>query len=99
MKAKILKGFLLGIMANIIGTFLYIYFFSDHEFGYVIEKGFQQGFLGGLIGLGAILNLLLFFFFLTKRIGKFQKPVQVYEARGVVLSTILAAIAIVYFEF
>ncbi|WP_228547237.1 hypothetical protein [Nonlabens antarcticus] len=99
MKAKILKGFLLGILANAIGTFLYIYFFSDHNFEYVIEKGLEQGFLGGLIGLGAILNLLLFFFFLTKRIGKFQKPIQVYEARGVILSTLLAAFAIVYFEF
>jgi hypothetical protein len=79
LKAKILKGFLLGIFANAIGTFLYIYFFSDHDVEYVIEKGVEQGFLGGLIGLGALLNLLLFFFFLTKRIGKFQKPIQIYE--------------------
>lgn len=99
MKAKILKGFLLGILANAIGTFLYIYFFSDHSFEFVIEKGVEQGFLGGLIGLGAVLNLLLFFFFLTRRIGKFQKPLQVYEARGVIMATLLAAFAVLYFEF
>ncbi len=99
MKAKILKGFVLGIIANAIGTFLYIYFFSDHTFEYVIEKGVEQGFLGSLIGLGALLNLLLFFFFLTQRIGKFKKPLQVYEARGVIMATLLAAFAVLYFEF
>jgi hypothetical protein len=81
------------------GTFLYIYFFSDHGFEYVIEKGVEQGFVGGLIGLGALLNLVLFFFFLTRRIGKFQKPLQVYEARGLIMATLLAAIAVLYFEF
>lgn len=99
MKIKILNGFLLGIMANFIGTFLYIYFFSDYTFEFVIEKGIELGFLGSLIGLGALLNLLLFFFFITRRIGKFQKPLQVYEARGVIMATLLAAFAVLYFEF
>lgn len=78
---------------------MYIFFFSDYEFEYVVEKGVEQGFLGGLIGLGAVLNLALFFFFLTKRIGKFQKPVQIYEARGVIMATLIAAFAVLYFEF
>lgn len=64
MKVKILKGFALGLFANAMGTFLYIYFMSDHSFEYVIDKGVEQGFIGSLIGLGAILNILLFFFFL-----------------------------------
>jgi hypothetical protein len=42
---------------------------------------------------------VVFFFFLTSTIGKFKKPVQPYEARGVLLATILAALAVLYFEF
>ncbi len=99
MKAKILKGFLLGLLVNAIGTFLYIYFFSDKRFEYVIEKAIEQGFLGGLIGLGAVLNILLFFFFLTGKVGRFKKPVQPYEARGVIMATIVAALAVLYFQF
>ncbi|SCY44373.1 hypothetical protein SAMN05192588_2925 [Nonlabens sp. Hel1_33_55] len=99
MKIKILKGFVLGLLANVVGVFLYVYFFSGREFEYVIEKGIEQGFIGSLIGLGAILNVLLFFFFLTGKIGKFRKPVQPYEARGVIMATILAAFAVLYFEF
>ena len=99
MKVKILKGFLLGLLANVIGTFLYIYFFSGHRFEYVIEKGIEQGFIGSLIGLGAILNIMLFFFFLTGKIGKYRKPVQPYEARGVIMATMLAALVVLYFEF
>jgi hypothetical protein len=96
---KILKGFILGLIANTIGTYLYVYFATDKGFEYIIKEGYSQGFLGGLIGLGAVLNLVLFFFFLTSNIGKFKKPMQPYEARGVLLATILAALAVLYFEF
>ena len=99
MKAKIFKGFLLGLLANAVGTFLYIYFFSGHRFEYVIEKGIEQGFIGSLIGLGAILNIILFFFFLTGKIGKYRKAIQPYEARGVIMATMLAALVILYFQF
>lgn len=99
MVIKILKGFILGLVANAIGTYLYVYFATDKGFEYIIKEGYNQGFLGGLIGLGAVLNLVLFFFFLTSKIGKFKKSVQPYEARGVLLATILAALAVLYFEF
>jgi hypothetical protein len=96
---KILKGFILGLIANVIGTFLYVYFATDKDFNYIIKEGYNQGFLGGIIGLGAVLNLVLFFFFLTSNVGKFKKPMQPYEARGVLLATIIAALAVLYFEF
>lgn len=99
MKTKILKGFLLGLMVNVIGIFLYIYFFSGRRVEYVFEKAVENGFASSLIGLGAILNLLLFFFFLTGRVGKYRKPIQYYEARGVILAIIMAALAVLYFEF
>jgi hypothetical protein len=96
---KILKGFILGLIANVTGTFLYVYFATDKDFNYIIKEGYNQGFLGGIIGLGAVLNLVLFFFFLTSNVGKFKKPMQPYEARGVLLATIIAALAVLYFEF
>lgn len=99
MKVKILKGFLLGLLANATGTFLYIYFFSDKSFEYVIFKGVEQGFIGSLIGLGALLNILLFFYFLTGKVGQYRKPVQHYEARGVIMATMIAAFTVLYFEF
>lgn len=99
MALKILKGFLLGLLANAIGSYLYVYFFAPYEFETIITTAYQQGFLGGIIGLGAVCNLLLFFFFLTSRIFKFKKKIQPYEARGVLMATILAALAVLYFEF
>lgn len=96
---KIIKGFLLGLTANFIGTYLYVYFFAPYSFETMMESAVEKGFMGGLIGLGAVLNLLLFFFFLTTKIYKFKKVAQPYEARGVLMATILAALAVMYFEF
>lgn len=96
---KILKGFLLGIIANCIGTYLYVYFFAPYSFETMMESSIEKGYLGGLIGLGAVLNLLLFFFFLTTKLFKFKKIAQPYEARGVLMATIIAALAVLYFEF
>lgn len=96
---KILKGFFLGITANCIGIYLYVYFFAPYSFETMMESAVEKGYMGGLIGLGAILNLLLFFFFLTTRLFKFKKVPQPYEARGVLMATILAALAVLYFEF
>jgi hypothetical protein len=96
---RIFKGFILGLIANVIGMFLYVYFATDKGFNFIIKEGYAQGFLGGIIGLGAVLNLVLFFFFLTARVGNFKKPMQPYEARGVLLATIIAALAVMYFEF
>lgn len=96
---KIIKGFLLGIISNSIGIYLYTYFFSRHSVEYTLQAAAEQGFMGGVIGIGAVLNLVLFFFFLTSRIGKFKKQPQPYEARGVLMATVLAALAVLYFEF
>jgi hypothetical protein len=96
---KIVKGLLIGLLANLCGTYLYIILVIRDEFFYTLEKGYTNGFLGGLIGLGAILNLVVFFFLLTERVGKYRKKQQIYEARGVLLATLLAAIAVIYFEF
>ena len=54
------------------------------DFQTVIKAARDEDFLGKLISLGAILNLLVFFFFIQKK--------QDFRARGVLLATILVAI-------
>ncbi|PPK97143.1 hypothetical protein [Nonlabens sp. Asnod3-A02] len=89
----------MGLIANAIGTYLYIILITPYEFEEALVDGYREGFLGKLIVLGAIFNLVLFFFFLTGKIGKFKKPIQEYEARGVVMATMLAGIAGLMFNF
>ncbi|PKP26900.1 MAG: hypothetical protein CVU03_01675 [Bacteroidetes bacterium HGW-Bacteroidetes-2] len=91
MKKEIIIGFLIGITANFIGTYLYIFFFLDYDFETSIRFARMNDTVGNLIALGAILNLLAFFLLLKKG--------QLYRARGVVLATIVAAIIILLSKF
>lgn len=83
---EIIIGFIIGIVANCAGVYLYIAFFSDFTFEKTIQTGIEEGFIGSLIALGAILNFLPFFVFLKKH--------QYYRARGVLIASLLAAIII-----
>lgn len=83
---EILIGVSLGLAANLAGTYLYIYFFSDYSLKETIMGALMEGFLGSLIALGALLNLGVFFILLKKK--------KYYRARGVVLATIIAALAV-----
>jgi len=88
---QIIIGFLIGIASNLAGIYLYIFFFVKHEFGESIRMAIQNGSVGNIIALGALLNLAVFFLLLRK--GK------IYQARGVVFATILAAIFILISKF
>ena len=91
MKKEILIGFIIGIIANISGSYLYIYFFSENNLENTLKMSQEQGITGSLIALGAVFNLLVFFVFLKKK--------QYYRARGVVLATVLAALIILITKF
>ncbi len=88
---EILIGFSIGLLANAAGTYLYIYFFSNLTFESTIKAAWEEGFIGSLIALGAILNLGVFFVFLKKK--------KYYRARGVVMATVLAALVILFSKF
>lgn len=88
---EVLIGLIIGLVANLAGIYLYIYFFSDYSLEETLQGAIENDFIGSLIALGAILNLLTFFVFLKKR--------QLYRARGVLLATLIAAIAIVVSKF
>ncbi len=89
-KKEILIGFVVGIIANTLGTLLYILLFSDLDIADTIEAAVQQGHVGSLLALGAILNLVAFFGFLRLRRDQ--------RAKGVLIATILTALAILYYK-
>ncbi|AXP81367.1 hypothetical protein CJ739_2293 [Mariniflexile rhizosphaerae] len=84
-KKDIFVGILVGLIANGIGLFVIATLLGQgDDFITVIKAAANEGFLGKLISLGAILNLIAFFIFIKKR--------QDYRARGVLLITIFIAI-------
>ena len=89
-KKEILIGLIVGIIANTIGTLLYILIFSDLSVSETYKAAVAQEHVGSLLALGAVLNLIAFFGFL--RIKRDNR------AKGVLIATILTAFAILYYK-
>ncbi|HQE34617.1 MAG TPA: hypothetical protein PLZ71_06215 [Flavobacterium alvei] len=87
-KTDILIGFAIGILASILGSFLFITFFTDFDFIVGIENMKSEGKLGKLITLGSILDLIAF--------GVLLKLNKEIMARGVVLAVISIAIFTIF---
>lgn len=91
-KKEVIIGILVGLIANTIGLFLAILLLGNGDgFIEVIKAASSEGFLGKLISLGAILNLVPFFVFIKKK--------QDYRARGVLLVTVFIAVFTFIFKF
>ena len=85
MKKDIFIGMFVGLIANAIGLLLTATLLGKgDDFTTVIKAASNEGFLGKLISLGAILNLIAFFVFIRKK--------QDYRARGVLLITVFIAV-------
>ena len=85
MKKEIFIGMFVGLIANSIGLIIAATLLGNGDvFTNVIKAASEVGFLGKLISLGAILNLIAFFIFIKKR--------QDYRARGVLLITVFIAV-------
>jgi hypothetical protein len=89
-KKEIAIGFIVGIIANTLGTLLYIVLFSDLGISDTLGAAVEQGHIGSLLALGAILNLFAFFGFL--RLKRDQR------AKGVMLATLITALIILYYK-
>ncbi|MEO9512593.1 MAG: hypothetical protein ABJN84_03775 [Flavobacteriaceae bacterium] len=89
-KKEVLIGFVVGIIANTLGTLLYILVFSDLGIIETFKTAVIQGHIGSLLALGAILNLIAFFGFLRLK--------RDYRARGVMIATLLTALIILYYK-
>jgi len=87
-KKDLFKGFIVGLFANIIGLVIAAVVLGklsgrSDTILKVLETAQTEGFMGKLISLGAILNLICFFYFIRKR--------QDARAGGVLAATILIA--------
>ena len=84
-KKEIFIGIVVGFIANIVGIVLSILILHDDpSILEVIRKSFEEGILGKLISLGAIMNLFVFLMYIKKR--------QDHRAKGVLFITIIIAI-------
>ena len=84
-KKEIVKGVLFALLSSLSGLVIAILFLSENDS--IIESlknSYYENFLGKLISLGAILNVLVFFVFIKKN--------QDQRAKGVLLFTIFLAI-------
>ncbi len=87
-KTAILYGFLLGLIATFIGSYLFIILFTNYAFRPGLVIMIHEGRLGKLITLGAVLNLISFFLLL-----KINKDMM---AKGIILATIVMAICTIF---
>jgi hypothetical protein len=88
-KKEILQGFIIGLLTTSIGVFIASIFLGkfsgkSDQILEVLKAAQSEGFLGKLISLGAILNLICFFYFIQKK--------QDSRAAGVLSATILIAV-------
>ncbi len=86
MKNKdIIIGILVGLAANAIGLYFSAMFLGKGDDPFtVIKAANNEGFLGKLVSLAAILNLVAFFIFIKRK--------QDQRAKGVLLATVLVAV-------
>lgn len=89
-RKEIIIGIVVGLIANTIGTLLYILLFVDMGVSETIKAAAEQGTLGSILALGAILNLVAFFGFLKIRRDE--------RARGVLIATLFTALVILLFK-
>ena len=83
-KKDVLLGFLIGIATTLLGSYLFITFFTEFKFIAGIQIMKSQGNLGKIITLGSILTLIAF--------GILLKMNEEMMARGVVLAVIVLTI-------
>ena len=88
-KIQILKGLAVGFLANGLGLFLVGIIIANSSgrndsILSVQEAAHAENFLGKLISLGAILNLICFFYFIRKKKDAF--------AAGVLIATLCMAL-------
>jgi hypothetical protein len=81
-------GFVIGLLTTVMGCFLFLRFYTKYDFLEGVNAIKHEGYLGKLIALSAVLNILIFFLLL-----KFNKEIM---ARGVVFATIVLTIITIF---
>lgn len=87
-KKDLFIGFLIGVISTCAGTILFLLLFTDFSTINDLKIIKQEGVLGKVMTLGAILNIFVFFVLLQKK--------RELMARGVVLATLVLAIFTIF---
>lgn len=91
-KDTVLRGLILGLIAPVIGFYLYkISFFNYFDMPKFFNHLVSNNLLSPVISLCLIFNAGAFYFFIKKN--------KLYSARGLVLATFLYGGVIVYLKF
>lgn len=95
-KKEITVGLTIGLLINCLGFIVCILIFSTlsgkgYTFAETIEASAKNDSLGSLIALGALPNLIFFFYFLRKN--------NIYKARGILLACLISAVCIAISKF
>lgn len=87
-KIDLLIGFIIGILASILGSYLFITFFTDFDFINGMYAMKSEDKLGKIIALGCILDLAAF--------GILLKLNKELMARGVILAVIVMTLVSIF---
>jgi len=81
---KVITGVLVGLIATALGGAIWILALSDTDLISTIKNAYGQQKLGTILAAGALLNIGAFFLFIKQN--------KTYEARGVMVATLLIAV-------
>lgn len=84
-KKEILTGFIIGIFTALLGSYLFITFFTNFDISTGIKTIRDMGYLGKVITIGTTLDLAVFLLLLRRN--------KEMMARGVILAVIVLAIS------
>ena len=88
-KKDFIIGFLVGIFTALLGSYLFIKFFTNFDISTGVQTIREHGYLGKIITIGTTLDLA--FFLLLLNLNKEMM------AKGVILAVILLAISTLFF--
>ncbi|MEO8239570.1 MAG: hypothetical protein ABI793_17735 [Flavobacterium sp.] len=84
-KKDIFLGFIIGIFTSLLGSYMFITFFTKFDISSGIQTIKENGYLGKVITLGTTLDLAVFALLLKKD--------KEYMAGGIILAVIVLAIS------
>ena len=85
-KLNVLIGVLVGFIATGIGFYFYTQVFNEFSMKFIKKLIAEEDYLGEILAYSVIPNLLAFFVFIKRK--------EDYKARGVIIATMIVAIAI-----
>jgi len=91
MRKEILVGIVVGLLATLLGFYIYVEFVLNGSFQESLVVINNKNLYGQILSIAAIPNLLVFFIFIKKK--------QDYRARGVLIATFIVAFLILVSQF